>query len=162
MLQLHHHIRSAVFARPNRTVAVTLLFLVGAGFLAVRAASTSVAYALENSNDAAQRSEEEDEGQLVREGVRLHAELGEFKVRGDRAIFISQDGGQHYGGLENQNLERIVLKISDNPTQLTWEVTGDVTEYRGTNYLLVTHAVIKNRNSAVPTGQAAEAASTTP
>jgi len=95
-----------------------------------------------------------DEGKIVLEGVRLHDELGEFKVRGDRAIFISNDGKLQFSGLENRNLERIVRKIADNPSQLTWAVTGMVTEYKSTNYLLITHAVIKSRSTTSPQAKA--------
>ena len=90
--------------------------------------------------------DEDEEGKLEREGVRLQDQIGEFKVRGDRAIFMTDDGKQ-FGGLENLNLERVVRAIADNPIQLTWSVTGVVTEYRGTNYLLITHAVVKNRDT---------------
>ncbi len=91
----------------------------------------------------------------VREGVRIKGETGEFKVRGDRATFVTQNG-QAFDGLENLNLERIVRVIADNHRSLQWSVSGLVTEYRGTNYLLVTHAVLKSRGDSANQAPAAE------
>ncbi len=73
----------------------------------------------------------------VREGAVLDA-TGYFKVSGDRALFTTADGTGRYTGLENLNLERVAIAVSESPDQLLWSVTGTVTEYRGTNYLLVT------------------------
>ena len=45
-------------------------------------------------------------------------------------------------GLENLNLERISRAISNNPAQLEWMVSGEITEYRGANFLLVHRAIL--------------------
>jgi hypothetical protein len=88
----------------------------------------------------------------MREGVELTDRVGQFKLRGDRATFISTDGGLSLVGLENLNLERVVRAISDNPNQ-DWRVSGIVTEFRGGNYLLITRAIMLNK----PAGRAADA-----
>jgi hypothetical protein len=80
----------------------------------------------------------------LREGVELADRVGQFKLRGDRATFISTDGGLSLVGLENLNLERVVRAISDNPNQ-DWRVSGIVTEFRGGNYLLITRAIMLNK-----------------
>lgn len=80
-----------------------------------------------------------------REGTQLVEVLGKFKVSGDRVIFYTSEGNQRYGGLENLNLERIALLVGENPDELEWCVSGEVTEYRGSNYLLVTKAMLKNK-----------------
>ena len=78
----------------------------------------------------------------MREGDTIKDVIGEFKVRGDRALFVTADGKQ-FGCLENKILERVVSKVSDSQSQMTWRVAGQVTDYRGSNYLLVTHAIEK-------------------
>jgi hypothetical protein len=80
----------------------------------------------------------------VREGSLLET-TGYFKVSGDRALFTTADGNCRYTGLENLNLERVAIAVSESPDPLLWNVTGTVTEYRGTNYLLVTRALLKSK-----------------
>lgn len=87
----------------------------------------------------------EQAGQRVREGSVLDAQ-GSFKINGDRGIFQTVDGTGRYTVLENLNLERIAAAISESPDQLVWTVNGTVTEYRGTNYLLVQRAMIKPKS----------------
>lgn len=62
-------------------------------------------------------------------------------------LFTTADGTGRYTGLENLNLERVAIAVSESPDQLLWSVTGTVTEYRGTNYLLVTLALLKSKPS---------------
>lgn len=81
----------------------------------------------------------------IREGSKLKNQLGYFKMTGDRAMFVTADEKQRFGGLENLNLARIVAMISDAPSRMQWSVTGVVTEYQGSNYLLISHAVLKTR-----------------
>jgi hypothetical protein len=84
----------------------------------------------------------------AREGTRLVRQLGKFKTTGDRLTFQLAESDRQYLGLENLALERIGKLLLDRQEQadkLQWEVTGVFTEYRGTNYLLVTHAVLKSK-----------------
>jgi hypothetical protein len=102
----------------------------------------------QQSSDPAQRS---------REGTRLEKQIGWFKTTGDRLTFHVQGGDGKYLGLENLALERIAKIISDrhdHPEQVLWEVSGTLTEYRGVNYLLVSHAVLKNKQHRAPPGVA--------
>jgi hypothetical protein len=96
-------------------------------------------------NEAAAGSGEQPMSR-VREGAVLET-TGYFKVSGDRALFTTADGTGRYTGLENLNLERVAIAVSESPDQLLWSVTGTVTEYRGTNYLLVTRALLKSKPS---------------
>ena len=80
-----------------------------------------------------------------REGSRLVDQLGHFKSVGDRVTFVSTDGKLHFDCLENLGSERIGRTISDNPDQLEWSVCGVLTECHGTNYLLVTQAMLKTK-----------------
>jgi hypothetical protein len=80
-----------------------------------------------------------------REGSRLNDQVGAFKLTGDRVTFISSDGKLKFDGLENLAIERIARTIADSPDQLEWTISGLITEYRGSNYLLVTQAVLKTK-----------------
>ena len=50
-------------------------------------------------------------------------------------------------------LQRIAQKIEEIPGQLEWNVSGIVTEYRGANFLLVTHALLKTNGDGSQAGQ---------
>jgi hypothetical protein len=80
----------------------------------------------------------------IREGTELTDVLGYFTVTGSRVTFIAAESGNRFAGLENLNLERISKMISKAPKQMDWEVSGEVTEYRGANYLLVRRAILKS------------------
>jgi hypothetical protein len=89
-------------------------------------------------------AEEAAEGgeKRLREGTKIET-TGYFRSTGDRVTFYSDAGKVRYRGLENLMLERIARAIEDNPGQLDWSVMGIVTEYRGANFILVTHATFK-------------------
>ena len=100
---------------------------------------------------------ESDEGSLlvvqgeenrVREGTELTDVLGYFTITGSRVTFITAESGNRFAGLENLNLERISKTISKAPKQMDWEVSGEVTEYRGANYLIVRRAILKTEAGA--------------
>jgi len=84
-------------------------------------------------------------GPRLREGTSLVDVPGYFKMMGDRATFYTADDKERFGGLENLNLERIAVAMDETPDQLDWIVSGTITEYRGSNHLLVTRAVLKTK-----------------
>lgn len=84
------------------------------------------------------------EGRL-REGSEIVEQSGRFTIDGSRLRFVGEGGKQQLVALENLNLERISQAVSSSPEPLEWLVTGTVTEYRGTNYLLVRRATLRSR-----------------
>ena len=78
----------------------------------------------------------------IREGTIVTDLIGQFKVAGDLATFTVNDSGQRFGGLENLNLARITNIIRDDPTA-DWSISGLVTEFRGSNYILIQKAIRK-------------------
>jgi hypothetical protein len=87
----------------------------------------------------------------LREGTKLMNELGSFERKGgDRLSFRIHKTKREFACLENLNLERIAAAVADTP-DLEWLVSGTVTEFRGTNCLLVTQAVLKTK-VVKPTG----------
>lgn len=82
------------------------------------------------------------ENDRIREGTEFNDQAGYFRITGNRVTFFTADGKGRFMGLENLNLERISRAISNNPAQLEWMVSGEITEYRGANFLLVHRAVL--------------------
>ena len=74
------------------------------------------------------------------EDAELIEQNGQFSISGDRVIFIAVESQNRFIGLENLVLQGVAEKIADNPAQQSWTVSGKVTEYRGTNYLILTRA----------------------
>jgi len=95
-----------------------------------------------NPNDSASHQEDD---RPIREGTEVVDQPGSFKLVGDRALFLTNDGKHRWCTLENLGLERIVRTVADSPEQLEWNVTGTITEYRGNNYLLIRRASLRNR-----------------
>ncbi|MCS7306240.1 MAG: hypothetical protein NZ602_14175 [Thermoguttaceae bacterium] len=78
----------------------------------------------------------------LREGTRISQHKGTFTLTGDRVIFSSLAGElPTMVVLENLNLQRVLQNVQTNPQQEIWLVTGRVTEFQGTNYLLLERAI---------------------
>jgi hypothetical protein len=78
--------------------------------------------------------------QLLREGQAVEIS-GKLELAGDRALLYPENGGPALRVLENLALERITRILSESRGQRDWLVTGTITEYRGSNYLLISKAV---------------------
>ena len=91
--------------------------------------------------------DEERLGERLREGTRLNDVAGSFQFSGDRVAFHPDGKGESYRVLENLALERISRVLGQARGTPNWTVSGMVTEYRGSNYLLVTKAVVKTGES---------------
>jgi hypothetical protein len=82
-------------------------------------------------------------GTRMREDTELVDQAGHFENVRDRMIFVTEKGGVRFVGLENLGLERIARALANHPGRMEWRISGLVTEYRGTNYLLVRRAVLR-------------------
>ncbi|MGC3970691.1 MAG: hypothetical protein QM775_26140 [Pirellulales bacterium] len=89
-------------------------------------------------------------GVRQREGTKLVERRGRFEVHGDRVVFLAQDPDAHFVVLENLALERVVRSIEESGPQLLWSISGQLTEYRSTNYLIISRATVKSIPGAVP------------
>lgn len=96
---------------------------------------------------ATSESAAKDKAMRLREGVEFTAITGTFKSTGDRITFYPDDRSDSLRTLENQTLERI-WSVLQETSERGWTVSGVVTEYRGSNYLLVTRAVVKAKDAA--------------
>jgi hypothetical protein len=84
------------------------------------------------------------------EGDELVDQAGQFSASGDRTVFLTADGKSRLIALENVTLNRIASTIDGNSAPLQWIVSGKVTEYRGSNYLLLTR--VQRKSEAATTG----------
>jgi hypothetical protein len=77
----------------------------------------------------------------LREGSRISQQKGTFTITGDRVVFSTLNGDlPKMVVLENLSLQRVLQNIQGSPEQEIWLVTGRVTEFQGTNYLLLERA----------------------
>ncbi|MCR4415256.1 MAG: hypothetical protein NUV77_22770 [Thermoguttaceae bacterium] len=80
----------------------------------------------------------------LREGTQIVDQWGYFKPTGERWLFVAEREGAQWVGLENRNLERVARAVAGNPRRLRWRVTGILTEYHGSNFLLIERAILKS------------------
>lgn len=84
---------------------------------------------------------------LRREGTRLVDVKGTVRRSGDRFQFVPKDGSPPVLLLENQLLQRVAT-MYDRPIAPgvfpEWKITGLITEFRGSNFLLLHWAMIDN------------------
>ena len=124
-----------------RTLATTGALALAA--IVIWPTSRAAAKAFSDSSEENRPNSAATEVGRLREGTKVERLTGHFKLTGDRVTFFTADGKQRLGGLENLALERVARTVKDSPSQLHWVVSGIITEYRGSNYLLVGHAVLK-------------------
>jgi hypothetical protein len=94
------------------------------------------------------RPENEKLGERLREGTRLTDVVGSFQSAGDRISFHPDGKSESYRVLENLNLERIDGYLGSARRTPTWTVSVVVTEFRGSNYLLVSKAIVRTVGDA--------------
>lgn len=81
----------------------------------------------------------------MREGTSLVDEPGEFHDAGERLVFQCRQRNATFTTLENLSLERVWAVLGDTTGPRQWIVSGTITEFRGTNYLLITRAVLRSK-----------------
>ena len=90
---------------------------------------------------------DQNEKGLLREGTKLEKVIGHFEISGDRLVFFPVKHGGPLTMLENISVQRIDQLIRLTPDKVTWNVSGIITECRGSNYLLIKRAFIKSEDS---------------
>jgi hypothetical protein len=79
----------------------------------------------------------------LREGSKLADVAGTFQFSGDRVAFSPDGSSDSLRVLENLALERVGRLLTEGRSARSWVVSGVITEFRGSNYLLLTKAVVK-------------------
>lgn len=82
--------------------------------------------------------------QRLREGAKLTDVHGRFELTGERVAFYPADGSDTLPVLENLALERTAQILQDSRGKQEWIVSGVITEFRGSNYLLLTKAIVRS------------------
>ena len=95
--------------------------------------------------DRTNRNRAEEKVLRLREGVELRDETGQFEIAGERVRFRPTDRDIKLIVLENLALERVSRVLEETRSPPTWSVSGRITEYHGSNFLLITRAVVKSR-----------------
>ena len=85
-----------------------------------------------------------EKSNLLREGTIMQSQHVIFRVSNDRIILSLDTGAERYVCLENLNLQRITAVLKSNPTLTDWTVDFVVTEYQGSNYVLIQRAVLSS------------------
>lgn len=75
--------------------------------------------------------------ELSREGTRVVGLVGTLREVGRRWTFIADDNQIAYRLLENQSLERVCRAIEEDPRDVRWKISGQLTEYLDENFLLL-------------------------
>ena len=79
---------------------------------------------------------------LLREGTIVRNQRVVIRISGGRAMMTVLEDSRRFYCLENLNLERISKVIQNNPMLTDWNVDYLVTEYQGSNYVLIQRAVL--------------------
>jgi hypothetical protein len=112
-------------------------------FLLAAVASSSLALRAEpGDSPAAAPAIKPNAGERLREGTQLVDQAGKFEFAGDRVAFFPNGSSDSYRVLENLALERISRILNEGRGKQAWILSGTLTEFRGSNYLLITKAVL--------------------
>lgn len=116
-----------------------------------------------DSNPRAGATDGNDKPKLrQREGAKLVERRGRFEIRGDRVIFLATNPDAHYVVLENLSLERVTRVLEESGSQLEWSVSGTLTEFRASNYLQISRALVKSLPAKGEPRKLADPLATTP
>jgi hypothetical protein len=80
-----------------------------------------------------------------REGVAFEQE-GMVQFSGERLTFVSPDGKLRLLMLENLALDRVARTLRDSTVKIHWKLSGTLTEFQGSNYLLLDRAEMVQRS----------------
>jgi hypothetical protein len=90
----------------------------------------------------------------LRENTRLADIAGVFQSVGNDSVSFSPAGSKDsYRLLENLALERIIRTLDENRGSRPGTASGIITEFRGTNYLLVTKAIFPSQEGDSSAGR---------
>lgn len=110
-----------------------LLNLIGLAAIGSNLAAGDGSSRTEAGSDANLR----EPAKLVREGARLESKLMLVRSAGENLILETEDDKQVFEALENLALERILGAVRADASDKRWLITGQATEYRGRNYILL-------------------------
>lgn len=127
----------------SKCVLVTCLCLGGSLSWGWAAAPGGTAAPVTDLDQSAQELEKKKN--RLREGAKVVDASGTFEWVGDRLSFRGDSEEISLKLLENRMMERVVQTQENSTGELVWIVTGTITEYRGSNFLLLSHVILKGK-----------------
>ena len=127
---------------PPLWIAAAIFLTLGTMFVAIQAVHAQSGGGSEEKREMAELADVKQEKRL-REGTVLNDVVGEFQLTGDRITFFPSESKNAVRCLENLSLERILQYTKEQNDQKMWIVSGTITEYRDSNYLLIRRAIVK-------------------
>ena len=76
-------------------------------------------------------------GKLIREGSRIESKMMLVRSGGENLVLENEEDKQTFEALENLALERVLQAVRADSSDKRWLVTGQVTEYRGRNFIFL-------------------------
>jgi hypothetical protein len=147
------HLPSALDRAPLAGLMCAGAILLGVALAGARSSNPNengAASSTETVADSTEKPTGENQGTVARfhEDEELVEQAGKFSMSKDRVVFVTAKGQHRFIALENRSLEGVANAIDGNPASVPWWiVSGKITEYRGSYYLLLTRA---QRQSQVP------------
>ena len=144
------------FPPKKRTCYFALAALLAVAAISIQRTAAREGYSARGQSRGLRRTEGstietgQQETRRLREGTIITDQSGFFREDGDGATFVADSSDVssklELGALPNLNLERVVrlLKNAEEPSSVRWSVTGQVTEFAGQNFLLISRAVYKS------------------
>ncbi len=146
-MSIHAVVRFASLKNMLLVAAIAAVFVAGAIGVEPAAAPVGDAPRLPAGNPASGVPGEANgakAAERLREGTKLVDVVGTFQSAGGDNISFSRDGGKDsLKVLENLMLQRVSTVLEENSGTRQWVVSGEITEFRGANYLLVKKAVVQ-------------------
>ncbi len=134
------------FQRTIKTFIVAIAFASISFAVAQSQDSAPATNSATSANNDSSNSEDADAQEFrLREGMKFVEQIGELKDSGGRITFYPDGQTQSLQLLENLALERVSGDL--DRTHRKWSVTGIITEFKGSNYLLLHRAVLKARST---------------
>ncbi len=81
-----------------------------------------------------------------REGQTIERLVGTVVRSGNRHLFVAENGTR-LTLLENLSLQRVIGYLADDEAPYQWTVSGQITEFQGSNYLLLQTAHVASATS---------------
>lgn len=110
-------------------IAWLLLAVVGAGV------ATSI-FAVEDAPTASANTQKLPKDSLLREGAKVESKRAKCSVSGERLLLEFEDG-RTLDALANLAAQRVYQACSVDETDSDWIVSGKITEFQNTNFLLL-------------------------
>src|SRR3972149_6899417 len=85
--------------------------------------------------------------------AQIQNQAGYFRITGARISFVPAENQHLFVGLENLILERVAQITAASSDQSQWIVSGVITQYRGTNFLLLSQAWLKSQSGSANIAQ---------